>query len=265
MYLSLSGFRILVFLFILLTLNLLSSCCIQDGESDNRQLQYELYEEIAQLKQQNVTLEVEKEEIEKRLKVHEQFVSKLQMGLLKKHARINELLIKNKKLISEFIRYNEELMNKDSKVETVRLLAEAATIVETAKGRNSGKESEKVIMTAEQYLNESTNELKASNFEGASYLAYQAIDIVRTLGGKEEIAGEDGNEEEVAFILHLPMKVLCESNVREKPTIKSKILFVEKSGSIVNAIGFMGHWVKVEGGDYGTGWIHYSLLTDLLN
>jgi len=120
-------------------------------------------------------------------------------------------------------------------------------------------------MTAEQYLNESTAELTESNFEGASYLAYQALDIVQTLHTKENGASEEGYEEEVTFVLHLPMKVLRESNVREEPNNKAKVVYVEKSGDIVNAVGFKGRWVKIESGDYGTGWIYYSLLSGLMN
>ena len=104
-----------------------------------------------------------------------------------------------------------------------------------------------------------------NNFEGASYLAYQALDIVQTLHSKENNVNEEGSEEEVKFVLHLPMKVLRESNVREKPTKKAKVIYVEKSGDIVNAVGFRGHWVKVESGEYGTGWIYYSLLSGLMN
>ena len=230
-----------------------------------RQQQYELYLEIAKLKQQIAELEVEKQEILLQQKLDDRLTSQLQLGLLKKHARINELLIKNKQLVSEFVRYNVELKNKDSKVETVRLLAEAATIVETAKNTYSGNKAEKVIMTAEQYLNESTEELKTNNFEGASYLAYQALDIVKTLQSKGETNSEEKSEEEVTFVLHLPMKVLRESNVREEPTSKSKVIHVEKGGDIVNAVGFRGHWVKIESPEFGTGWMYYSLLSGLLN
>ena len=243
---------------------MLSGCTVDRGYYYRQQL-YELQLEISKLRQQITELEVEKQEIEEQRKLDEQLTSQLQLGLLKKHARINELLIKNKQLVSEFVRYNVELKNKDSRVETVRLLAEAATIVETAKNKYSGEKAEKTIMTAEQYLNESTDELRANNFEGSSYLAYQALDIIQTLHTKDLSVSEEDNEEEVTFVLHLPMKVLRESNVREEPSSKSKVIYVEKGGDIVNAVGFRGHWVKVEGSEYGTGWIYYSLLSGLTN
>ncbi len=253
-------------LLIALNLLLLLSGCVMDRGYYYRQQQYELYLEIAKLKQQIADLEVEKHEIEQQQKLDEQLTSQLQLGLLKKHARINELLIKNKQLVSEFVRYNVELKNKDSKVETVRLLAEAATIVETAKSKYPSEKAAKIIKNAELYLNESTEELKADNFEGASYLAYQALDIVQTLRSNEKSASEEeGSEEEVSFVLHLPMKVLRESNVREEPDSKAKVIYVEKGGDIVNAIGFRGYWVKIESGEFGTGWIYYSLLSGLMN
>jgi hypothetical protein len=245
-------------------LPMLSGCMVDRGYY-YRQQQYELYLEIAQLKQQIAELEVDKHEIEMQQKHNDQLTSELQLGLLKKHARINELLIKNKQLVSEFVRYNVELKNKDSKVETVRLLAEAATIVQTAKDTYSGEKAAKTIDTAEQYLQESIVELQASNFEGASYLAYQALDIIKTLQSQGNTSSEELNEEEVTFALHLPMKVLREANVREEPSSKAKIISVEKGGDLVNAVGFRGHWVKVESGEYGTGWIYYTLLSGLMN
>ena len=214
--------------------------------------------QVTQLEEKNVNaLE--------QLQRHEQLTSELQLGLLKKHARINELLLKNKQLVSEFVRYNVELKNKDSKVETVRLLAEAATVVETEKNNNSSKRAREIILIAEQYLAEGIEELKENNFEGASYLAYQALDIVQTLHSRENNTGQQGEEKEVTFILHLPMKVLRKSNVREEPTKQARILGVEREGDIISAVGFRGHWVKVENREYGIGWIHYSLLGGLNN
>lgn len=265
MLFSFFRFKFTSFLLLLMSVLLLFSGCTMDRGYYYRQQQYELHLEVAKLQQQIAELEVEKHEIETQQKQNDQLTSQLQLGLLKKHARINELLIKNKQLVSEFVRYNVELKNKDSKVETVRLLAEAASIVQTAKDTDSGDKAAKIIMTAEQYLQESTVELQASNYEGASYLAYQALDIIQTLQSQGHTSSEKLNEEEVTFALHLPMKVLREANVREEPSSKAKIIYVEKSGDLVNAIGFKGHWVKVESGEYGTGWMYYTLLSGLMN
>ena len=121
------------------------------------------------------------------------------------------------------------------------------------------------LSAAENYLNKGDVELKSSNYEGASYLAYQAIDIVRSLDQKDEQIEKINENEEITFVLHLPMKVLRDSNVRENPTNTSEVLYVEKKGELVNAVGLKGQWVKVADKQHASGWIHYSLLSGLIN
>ena len=256
------------FIFIL-CLPFLFSGCMLDGQGHSRGqagLYYaKLKQEKEQLAEMIKQLEEQQKSQDERLERQQSLIADLQLGLLQKHARINELLIKNKQLVSEFVRYNVEMKGQDSKVEAVRLLAEAAAIIEMARDKHNDKKAERFIGTAENYLVKGDVELKSNNYEGASYLAYQAIDIVRSLDQEEPQVEQVSESEEISFVLHLPMKVLQDSNIRVEPTDESEILYIEKKGELVNAVGLKGQWVKVADQQNGSGWIHYSLLSGLIN
>lgn len=264
--LPLSGKVILV---LILWLPFLFSGCMIDGQGHSRGqagIHYaRLKQEKEQLAERIIELKEQRHGQDELLDRQDNLIADLQLGLLQKHARVNELLIKNKQLVSEFVRYNVEMKGQDSKVEAVRLLAEGAAVIEMARQKHDDKKSERFLAVAENYLNKGDAELKSNNYEGASYLAYQAIDIVRSLDQKDDQVEQINESEEITFVLHLPMKVLRDSNVRENPTNKSGVLYVEKKGELVSAVGLKGQWVKVADKQHGSGWIHYSLLSGLIN
>ena len=224
-----------------------------------------LKKERDQLLELAYQLEEQRRNQDEQLDRQQTLIADLQLGLLQKHARINELLIRNKQLVSEFVRYNVEMKGQDSKVEAVRLLAEAAAIIEMARQEYEDEKADRFLTTAEKYLSKGDVELQSNNFEGASYLAYQAIDIVKSLDQEDEEVDQVKESEEITFVLHLPMKVLRDSNIRAEPTRNAEILQIEKKGELVNAVGLKGQWVKVADQEYGSGWIHYSLLSGLIN
>lgn len=254
---------------LVLLLSLLFTGCMLDGHGYSRgevSIHYAMLElERDRLLELAYQLEEERAKKDDLLADQQTLIADLQLGLLQKHARINELLIRNKQLVSEFVRYNVEMKGQDSKVEAVRLLAEAAAIIEMARQEHDDQRGQRFIATAEKYLQNGDNELQSNNFEGASYLAYQAIDIVKSLDQEGEEVEQVKESEEITFVLHLPMKVLRDSNIRAEPNNKAEILQIEKKGELVNAIGLKGQWVKVDDQEYGLGWIHYSLLSGLIN
>lgn len=215
------------------------------------------------LANQLVQLQSEKSELEEQLQHQKQLTAKLQLGLLKKHARINELLQQNKELADDFIRSRSGEVRTNNKVETVRLLAETTAVIETIGGDNLPEKSQNIKEAAKEYLDEGRRQLRQGNYEKASYLAYQALDIVSTMMIPHWTA-DNARDSEVSFALHLPMKTLKTCNIREEPTMNSKILGIRKKEEIVNAVGFKRNWVRVKNGQSGYGWIHFSLLNSIL-
>ncbi len=196
-----------------------------------------------------------------KLKKQKKLTAQLQLDLLKKHTDVNELLRKNERLVSEFVRNKTRLRNRGNKVETVRLLAEVTAVLDMAKDNPSNGVPADIIKRSEQYLSESQVEIDNDNFAGASYLANQALDLIQSSQLDNKNKGKSGEEKEISFLAHLPMRLLYNSNVREEPSLHAKIKFVKKVASVVTAIGYKGLWVKVKIKEDDYGWIYYSLLS----
>lgn len=223
----------------------------------------ELELENSRLANQLVQVQTEKRELEQQLQHHKQLTTQLQLGLLKKHARVNELLQQNTEQSDDFVRSRSEVIYANNKVETVRLLAETTAVIETIEGDTLSEKSRDIKETAKDYLDEARHELRQDNYEKASYLAYQALDIISSMVVSSS-ADEETEVSEVSFALHLPMKTLKTCNIRAEPTMHSKILGIRNKGDIVSAAGFKRNWVKVKHGTSGHGWIHSSLLNTIL-
>ena len=189
----------------------------------------------------------------------EQIVN-LQMSLLEKQAEINRLKIANERLIREFVRSNVHSWSKRNKVETVRLLAEVATIIKTVKNEKLMGHAKDLLLQAQQCLAESRTELDKDNFDGAAYLADQALEKVQAIRLGISTGEQPTNKDTINFLTQLPMKTIEACNVRNGPSKLAKINFVMQAGSNVTAIGYRGQWVKIKDNKQGDGWIHHTLL-----
>lgn len=216
---------------------------------------------VSQLQEKNLELERQNKQLQSSLEKQKDLTAQLQLSLLEKHAELNKLMVKNERLVTEFVRNKTKLRNRGNKVETVRLLAEVTAIIDTAKTKNIDGKWDDTIRLAEQYLVESQDELKINNFDGAAYLASQALDIIQSTQLDGQNIEEAATDTEVVFFANLPMKVIDNSNVRDAPSLKAKVLFTQKTGTTVTATGYSGLWVKIKIKEGQHGWIHYSLLS----
>lgn len=190
-----------------------------------------------------------------------QITAQLQLNLLEKYAEINKLTLKNERLVREFVRNKTKLQNRGNKVESVRLIAEVTAVINTVKENQPDTKKNEMLQRAEQYMAESKIEIDQGNYEGASYLASQALEQIQVI--QLEIGSKTQEEENplVNFLAPLDMSVLENSNLRESPSLKAKVRSVLKAGSPVTAIGYKGEWVLVEIGEQVKGWLYYSLLS----
>lgn len=186
--------------------------------------------------------------------------AQLQMSLLEKHAEINRLSQKNDRLVREFVRNKTKVRNRGNKVETVRLIAEVAAVINTVKENRPDESRSDILRRAEQYLVESKIEIDQGNYEGASYLAGQALEQVQSIQLEIDTEGTQKDDSLVYFLAPLELKILKNSNIRENPSLEDKILSVLEEGSSVTAIGYKGEWVKVKFNEQEGGWVHYALL-----
>ena len=199
-------------------------------------------------------------ELTSQLKEQKELINQLQITLLEKHTEIDKLTKANERLVREFVRRNAHTWNKRDKVETVRLLAEVATIIKTVRENKSAGQSKDLFLRVEEYLAESRIELQKGNFDGAAYLAEQALEQVQAIRLGSSTVGQEKNDSIINFLVPLPMKITETCNVRNGPSRQAKVAFVLLAGNNVTAIGYKKPWVKVKVNGKKSGWIHQTLL-----
>lgn len=187
-------------------------------------------------------------------------IDELQLQLLVKQAEIYQLQLSHDSAIQEAMRANARLRSLDSKADTIANVVEASLLIKNAR-ETSGDKQLPALVRAEKLLDESQQALQAGNLDDASYLADRALDLVLP---RTPVA-ESGQREhawrsEAVFPVPLVMKVKKQSNIREKPTAHSSILFQLKKGTLIRALGYRRLWIKVVAENSGEGWIYYRLL-----
>jgi septal ring factor EnvC (AmiA/AmiB activator) len=215
---------------------------------------------IQQLSEELERQKITTTQLTETLEEQKQLTAQLQMSLLEKHAEIIRMRQKNDSLVREFVRNKTKLRSRGNKVETVRLIAEVAAVINTVKENRPNKTRSDVLHRAEQYLAESKVEIEQNNFEGASYLAGQALEQVQAIQLEINTDGQQKDDSLVYFLAPLDLNTMKNSNIRETPSLQAKIISILKAGSSVIAIGYKGEWVKVKIKERETGWVHYALL-----
>ncbi len=202
----------------------------------------------------------ELEELKKEVDKQKRQTARLQMRLLEKHAELNRLVLVNERLVRDFVRNQATSRNRGDRVETVRLLAELETVINTVKENKLTGKRKELLRRAEQYHAESKVELDKGHIDGASFLADQALKLVQRIQVAISSDEKQGDNLIVDFVAKLPMQLLATSNVREGPSKREKVLLVLKKGEHVNASGYKGEWIKIQTKEQKVGWIYYSLL-----
>lgn len=214
------------------------------------------FERIEQLEQENRLLADNYSQ-------QKDLTAELQMSLLKKHTEVNNYLQFTVLLVSKLVQDKTDLLDTDKKIEIGKHVVEViGLIIGTTKMNNLDSTQNGLLYWAEQYLLESKTEIEKKNFEGASYLCRQAIEMVQQITIDTSTHREQENTQEIIFLSPMPMKLLKKSNFRTAPSIKAKVNKILEVGSLVNALGYKGNWVHVSLANQvnAVGWIHYSLL-----
>jgi len=196
MYIISCHFSSLFFFLIISIFFTISGCIIKQQECPP-----------VQIIDQNEQLEREHEELLVKFRKMKRLNAHLQMSLLKKHAEVNKLMLKNKHLVRAFVQNKVKLRNRGNKVEAVRLLAEMTTVIDTARATNPGNSWNEVLNRADQYLLESKAEIDKGNLKKFFYLANKAFEQVQMIKLENREEGPQINEPEMIFLVPLAMKL----------------------------------------------------------
>ncbi len=191
----------------------------------------------------------------------EEKLARFRLLLLEKEVQGKELEKRLEEATLEVVRAKAKLRSLESKAEAASALAEGEIALKALKANVVDLEKGPEILQAEELLKASNLELEKENYGGALYLAARAKVIINEGQQRSKdrqktpmVAGE------VPFAFPLLLRVVSQSNVREGPSLDSKILFSLQKGNALVGHSYMGLWVRVKAEDGRSGWVHYILV-----
>lgn len=188
-------------------------------------------------------------------------VAHLRLQLLVKEAEINQVMRYHEQALQEVVRANAKLRTLDSRADSVAKIAEASMVIDSVK-QGASDDQQQTITHAENLLASGRRALDSGNYNGASYLAGKAVNLVQPLNAapENENSTEPG-EGETVFAEPLLLRAKNRSNVRTRPGTDAKVLFQLEPGQTVQAEAYRGLWIRVTAEGGGEGWVYYRLLT----
>lgn len=194
--------------------------------------------------------------------------AKIQLRLLERDAeikqleqRLNSQQVMLDAAIQEVVRAKAKLRSLESKAEAASEMAEAEIALKALKVQLAGQSEDPEVIKAQQLLKMSAEEFEKENYGGALYLISQAKGHIRSsqmrLGDQSKIEAVEG---EVVFAQPVRLQVIKNSNLREGPDLKSKILTTLEKGTPLIGYSYKGQWVRVFSEDGNNGWIFQALV-----
>ncbi len=225
---------------------------------------------VEALESENRTLKKELTDQERALKEKDALISRLQLQLLESDARYKTLIdqmASQQNMLDEAV---VEVVRTKAKLRSIESRAEAATSIAEAEIALKGlKESLEAanqdppedFPKAEALVRMSSSEFRKENYGGALYLAGQAQSHIRAIQSNLSHEGDFAlTPGENPFTQSLPLRVVKRSNLREAPSVKSKVVRILEGGTLVIGYSYKEEWIRIRTEDGASGWIFHTLL-----
>lgn len=141
----------------------------------------------------------------------------------------------------------------------------ASTIAEVEMGMENLKsssftDSELILQAqAQRLLDAAAHAYAVDNYAAAMDYASQAREFINMMRNNRTRKASDP-QLTVLFQVPVPLRASGNSNLREKPGLKARILGVLKKESVVTAEAYRGEWLQVLTADGRSGWILSTLV-----
>ncbi len=189
----------------------------------------------------------------------EQELAGLQLRLLARDARVEQLQEELAEARREVVRAMARLQTLASRAEAASGMAEAEIALESLRAA-VGPDGSPELTQAEQLLIESAAEFNKPNYGGALYLANEARSAAGAAEARVVGGGEPRWSGEVPFELPVPLRVRTRANVREGPGRQFQILLTLDAGVLLTGHSHTDEWVRVTDEEGREGWIFQTLV-----
>ena len=209
----------------------------------------------------NQALRQQNGDLKQQVSAQQSAYANLKIQLLEKDAEIGRLKTIQQELNKKIVRSQTRMIFPRSKAEAAKVLAEIEMQISAARKSMPHGQGRPSLEIPDKLMVESKLELSHGNYSRACLVAAQALRQVQALQIAPASPAPRNQKAVREFLSPLVMVLVKTSNVRQLPTMESKVVRVLKKDTLVTATSFKGHWIHVQVDGRSLGWIYFSLLS----
>ncbi len=186
-------------------------------------------------------------------------VSLLELQLLEKEARVEELQSQLEVTRTAVARAMARAQRATSRAEAASGMAEAEVALQSLRSSAAQQSSETAQVT--QLVRQSSAEFDKKNYGGALYLANEAKAFAASYRARVTGSGRQGSRPgETSFAPAIRVKVTSRGNIRDGPGTTFPVAFVVEGGTLLTGLSYTDDWIRVSDDGGRTGWIFRNLV-----
>jgi hypothetical protein len=139
-------------------------------------------------------------------------------------------------------------------------IAEAEVAMENLKSSPSAEAEQSVQIQAQRFINAAVASYGEDNYAAAMDYAAFARGLIGMLKNNRTFKAEDSQRPTTWLEVAIPLRVLANSNLRQKPGERAAILGILKKDSSITAESYRGDWLQVQTVDGRSGWVLNTLV-----
>jgi uncharacterized coiled-coil protein SlyX len=189
----------------------------------------------------------------------ERRIARMELQLLERDARIEELTTALSDTREEVVRTMAKLRSATSRAEAASGVAEAEVALQTLRSTPGAPESAELAQVS-ALVRRSAQEFSRENFGGALYLATEAKSIANIVRARLSADRESPRAGETRLAVPVRLEVSSRGNVREGPGTTYAVLFSVNAGTMLTGVSYTDDWIRITDDQGRSGWIYRSLV-----
>jgi predicted house-cleaning NTP pyrophosphatase (Maf/HAM1 superfamily) len=187
-------------------------------------------------------------------------VSLLELRLLEKDAQVEDLQSRLDETRTAVVKARSQVQMANGRAGAASGMAEAEVALRSLRAVAPPQYPD--VQQASRLLRQSAGAFDKKNYGGAIFLAGQAKTVALTatsrLGAGNRL--RTARTGEAPFAVPLRLKVIVAGSVRDRPGVKSPVVFPVEVGVPLTGLSYVDEWIRVTDDRRRTGWVNRSMV-----
>ena len=187
-------------------------------------------------------------------------ISLLELRLLEKDAQVEDLQSRLDETRTAVVKARSQVQLANGRAGAASGMAEAEVALRSLKAVAPPQYPD--VQQSTRLLRQSADAFDRKNYGGAIFLAGQAKTVALTATSRLGAGNRLRNVRtgEAPFAVPLRLKVIVAGSVRDRPGVKSAVVFPVEAGVPLTGLSYVDEWIRVTDDRRRTGWINRSLV-----